>query len=230
MAGTDPARFDDPREAELAARGLALVHAAVGATSAPLALREQIERDRERARPAAGRRRLLGVLAAVGTVAAAAIAALVISLGGSSATPSVLATIRLAGAGPVLPAPKTDAQNPRQLRTQIAGLPFPTWKQFRWRASGARTDRIDGRHATTVYYDLPIGATAAYTILDGDAIPPPDGAKTVRLGGRSFHLLTQDGKRVIVWTRDGHTCVMSAPPAVPDARLVQLASLDNGGR
>jgi hypothetical protein len=227
MAGKGPARSDDPREEELAARGLALVRAAVAETSAPLALRERIERDRERARPV-GRRRTLGLVGSFAAVAAAAAVAVVISLGGAE-NPSVLATVRLAGAGPVLPAPKTDARNPRQLNTRIDGLPFPNWSRFRWRASGVRTDRVDGRDATTVYYDLPIGARAAYTILGGDAIPPPDGAKTVRRGGRAFHLLTQEGKRVVVWTRAGHTCVMSAPPAVPDARLVQLASLDAGG-
>jgi hypothetical protein len=228
MAGKHPAPSHDPREDALAERGLALVQAAVAETSAPLALRERIQRDRERARPAARRRRLVGLAGSVATVAAAAAVALVVSLGGSS-DPSVLATIRLAGAGPVLPAPKTDARNPAVLRTRIEGLPFPNWRRFRWHAAGVRTDRIDGRDATTVYYALPIGARAAYTILGGKAIPSPKRAKTVRSGGRAFHLLTQDGKRVIVWTRAGHTCVMSAPPVVPDARLVQLASLDAGG-
>ena len=42
-------------------------------------------------------------------------------------------------------------------------------------ASGARRDKIEGRDATTVYYDNPRGARAAYTILGGAAIKPPDG-------------------------------------------------------
>jgi hypothetical protein len=229
MAGKDPARTDDPREDALAARGLELVRAAVADTSAPLALRERIERDRERARPATRRRRMFGLAGSFAAVAAAAVAALVISVGESSTTPSVLATIRLAGAGPVLPAPKTAAGNPHQLRTRIDGLAFPNWSRFRWHASGVRTDRLDGRDATTVYYNLPIGANAAaYTILGGKAIAAPKGARTVRMDGRDFHLLRQGGRTVVVWTRDGHTCVMSAPSVVPDARLVQLASLDNG--
>ena len=229
MAGKDPARSDDPREDALAERGVALVRAAVADTSAPLALRERIERDRERARPA-GRRRFLGLAGSFVAVAAAAAVALVVSLGGSS-KPSVLATVRLAGAGPVLPAPARDAQNASILTTRIEGLPFPNWnRQFKWRASGARTDDLDGRKATTVYYTSPLGARAAYTILGGAAIPPPEGARTLRLRGNAYHLLTQDGRRVVVWARAGHTCVMSAPMSVPEERLLDLAAWDDGGK
>src|SRR5919202_685034 len=229
MAGTGPPLPDDPREAELAARGLELVRAAVADTSAPLALRERIERDRERARPA-GRRRFLGLAGSFVAVAAAAAVALVVSLGGSS-KPSVLATVRLAGAGPVLPAPARDAQNASILTTRIEGLPLPNWnQQFKWRASGARTDDLDGRKATTVYYTSPLGARAAYTILGGAAIPPPEDARTLRLRGHPYHLLTQDGRRVVVWDRAGHTCVMSAPMSVPEERLLDLAAWDDGGK
>jgi len=224
-----PPRPEDPREEELAARGLELVHAAVAGTSAPLALRERIERDRERARPAA-RRRLFGLAGSFAAVAAAAAAAVVISLGGST-TPSVLATVRLAAAGPVLPAPAHDARNPALLQTKIEGLPFPDWNEkFQWRAVGARTDEIEGRPAKTVYYSTPIGGRAAYTILGGDAIPAPDGARTVQLRGNAFHLLRQAGQRVVVWDRAGHTCVMSAPTAVPEQRLLEIAAWDAGGK
>ena len=230
MAGKDPARSEDPREDALAERGLALVRAAVADTSAPLALRERIERDRERARPAAARRkRLFGLAGSVATVAAAAAAALVISLGGSS-NPSVLATVRIAGGGPVLPAPAHDAKNPSLLRASIEGLPFPDWNaRFQWQASGARTDEIGGRKAKTVYYDNPAGARAAYTILGGEAIPAPDGARTVNVRGKPFYVLVRDGQRVVVWDRAGHTCVMSAPMSVPEERLLDLAAWDNGG-
>jgi hypothetical protein len=229
MAGKDPARPEDPRGDELAERGLALVRAAVAETSAPLALRERIERDRERARPVA-RRRLLGLAGSFAAVAAAAAAALVISLGGST-SPSVLATVRIAGAGPVLPAPAHDAQNPSLLRAKIEGLPFPDWKQkFQWHASGARTDEIGDRKATTVYYDNPVGARAAYTILGGEAIPAPDGARTVDVRGRPFYVLDRGGQRVVVWNRAGHTCVMTAPASVPEERLLDLAAWDNGGK
>jgi hypothetical protein len=229
MAGTGPPPFDDPQvEPELAERGRALIAAAVAETSAPLALRERIERDRERARPVARRRRL-GLGASLAAVAAAAATAVVISLGGA-ASPGVLATVQLAGKGPALPAPKPDTAHPALLKAQIEGLPFPDWDpQFKWRASGARRDEIKGRDATTVYYDGRTGARLAYTILGGAAIAPPDGARTVRLRGTTLHLINRGNQRIVVWDRAGHTCVMSAPAAVPEERLLDLAAWDAGG-
>jgi hypothetical protein len=225
----DPPRPDDPREEALAARGLDLVRAAVAETSAPLALRERIDRDRERARPAARRRRF-GLAGSFAAVAAAAAVAVVISLGGST-NPSVLASVRLAAAGPVLPPPAHDARNPALLQTKIEGLPFPDWNEtFQWRAVGERTDDIDGRKAKTVYYDNPLGARAAYTILGGDAIEPPAGARTVRVRGADFHVLRRGGQRIVVWDRGGHTCVMAVPTSVPEAKLLNLAAWDAGGK
>lgn len=229
MAGTGPPLSDDPEvERELAERGRALIAAAVAETAAPLALRERIERDRERSRPVA-RRRWLGLGGAVAGVAAAAVAALVISVGGTPA-PGVLATVQLAGKGPALPAPRHDPANPALLQAKIEGLPFPDWNaRFEWRASGARRDRIEDRDATTVYYDNPLGARLAYTILGGEAIKAPDGARTMRIRGNDFHTMTRGDQRIVVWDRDGHTCVMSAPMSVPEARLLELAAWDAGG-
>ena len=229
MAGTGPPPSDDPNvDHELAERGRVLIAAAVAETSAPLALRERIERERERARPAA-RRRWLGIAAPFAAVAAAAVVAIAISLGGTSA-PGVLATVELAGKGPALPAPRHDPAHPALLRAQIEGLPFPDWNQrFQWRAAGARRDTIEGRDATTVYYDSRVGARLAYTILGGAAIEPPDDARTVRVRGKDFHVMYRGGQRIVVWNRAGHTCVMSAPEAVPEARLIDLAAWDAGG-
>ena len=100
----------DPLDDELAERGRALIAAAVAETMAPLALRERIEADRARAGQRGGARRsrgLLGKLVPAGGIVAAAVVALVLILGGSSA-PSVLATASLATRGPVLPAPAED--------------------------------------------------------------------------------------------------------------------------
>jgi len=229
MAGTGPPPSSDPQvEHALAERGRALVAAAVAETSAPLGLRERIDRDRERARPVARRRRL-GLAGSLAAVTAAAVAAVVISLGGT-AEPGVLATVQLAGKGPVLPAPKHDPARPALLQAKIDGLPFPDWnRQFQWRASGARRDRLEGRDATTVYYDSPLGARLAYTILGGDKIKPPDGARTVNMRGTDFHVLYRGNRRIVVWDRAGHTCVMTAPAVVPEQRLLDLAAWDAGG-
>jgi hypothetical protein len=229
MPGNGPPPSGDPQvERELAERGHALIVAAVAQTAAPLALRERIERDRERARPGV-RRRWLGLAGSFAAVAAAAVVAIAISLGGTSA-PGVLATVELAGKGPALPAPGHDPMHPALLQTRIEGLPFPDWnRKFQWRAAGARRDMIEGRDATTVYYDSRLGNRLAYTILGGAAIEPPDGARTVRVRGKSFYLMNRDGQRIVVWNRAGHTCVMSAPSAVPQQRLLSLAAWDAGG-
>jgi hypothetical protein len=229
MAGTDhPFPEDDPRERELAERGRELVAMAVAETSAPLALRERLERQREGARPSS-RRRWLGLGASFAAVAAAAVTALVINLGGAS-SPSVLATVELAAPGPTLPAPKHDVKNKALLQAKIDGLPFPDWNErFQWRASGARQDEIEGRHSKTVYYDNPKGARAAYTILGGSEIKAPEGARRVDVRGHPYYVIDSGARRIVVWYRDGHTCVMSAPKAIPQAKLLDLAAWDDGG-
>jgi hypothetical protein len=226
-----PTPQDPRREDELAERGRVLVATAVAETSAPVALRARIEelgRERAQARPST-RRRWLGLAASFAAVAAAAVVALVISLGGAS-SPSVLATVSLAGPGPNLPAPKPDPNNDALLQTKLEGLPFPDWDgAFRWRAVGARKDEIEGRRATTVYYDSPRGARTAYTILGGDRIPVPEDARPVDIRGETYHVMNRGDRRIVVWNRDGHTCVMSAPMSVPESRLLALAAWDDGG-
>jgi hypothetical protein len=40
-----------------------------------------------------------------------------------------------------------------QLATAVDGVTFPYWEdRFAWRSTGARTDRLDGRTVTTVFY------------------------------------------------------------------------------
>jgi hypothetical protein len=219
----------DPDDDDLAERGRELVAAAVAETQAPLALRERLETQRERAQPARRRRRI-GIAGSLAAIGAAVAAALVISLNGAGGTPSVLATVQLAGGGPTLPAPKVDAGNRNLLDAELDGVPFPEWNaKFRWRATGARRDEIEGRPATTVFYDNPRGARAAYTILGGAAIDPPQGARTVHKNGFELHVLRRGMQQVVVWDRNGHTCVMSAPASVPEERLIALAAWDAGG-
>jgi hypothetical protein len=224
-----PPAGEDPREDELAERGRGLVATAVGQTYAPPALRERIQTERERTRRAQ-RWRARGLAGSLAAAVAAVVVALVVSLNGAGAAPTVPAIVELAEGGPTLPAPARDARNPNILDTRIEGLPFPEWDaDFRWPAVGERRDEIDGRNAATVFYDSPRGARAAYTILGGDAIEPPDGARTVHANDQELWLLRRGDQRIVVWNRDGHTCVMSAPAAVPEKRLVELAAWDAGG-
>jgi hypothetical protein len=218
----------DPADDELAERGRALIAAAVAETRAPLALRERLEADRSRAGSRRAAPRGFRLLAPItGLVAAAAVAVVLITGGG---TPSVLATASLATKGPVLPAPKEDPANEAVLRASVEGVPFPYWgDSFQWKAVGARDDKIEGRAAKTVYYENPKGMRAAYTILGGDPIDPPSGARKVTDNGTELWVTTNNGRRVVTWKRGDKTCVMSAPLAIPEHKLLDLASWKGNG-
>ena len=217
----------DPLDDELAERGRALIAAAVAETMAPLALRERIEADRQRA-PKRSRGRLGLLLPAGGLVAAAAVA-LVLVLGGPNA-PTVLATASLATGGPVLPAPAEDESNMTVLKASMQGVPFPYWGgSFQWEAVGARDDKIEDRSAKTVYYENPKGVRAAYTILGGDTIDAPSGSYKKTRSGIELSITQDKGRRIVTWTRAGHTCVLSAPIAVPEEKLLELASWKGKG-
>jgi hypothetical protein len=222
----------DPLDDELAERGRLLIAAAVAETMAPLALRERIEADTQRAgkRGAGARSRgRLGRLLPAGGLVAVAVVALVLVLGNGNA-PSVLATASLATGGPVLPAPAEDSANGAVLKASMQGVPFPYWgDSFQWEAVGARDDKIKDRSARTVFYDNPKGARAAYTILGGDKIDAPSGAHKETRNATTLWITQDKGRRIVTWTRGGHTCVLSAPLAVPEQKLLQLASWKGKG-
>ena len=220
----------DPADDELAERGRALIAAAVAETRAPLALRERIEADRQRAGTQRRAPRRWGVFAPVAGVLAAAVVAIVLVTGGGGA-PSVLATAALATKGPVLPAPAENPSNGAVLSASVEGVPFPYWgESFRWKAVGARDDKIEGRTAKTVYYENAKGLRAAYTILGGDAIDPPSGATKRTDNGITLWVTVDKGRRVVTWKRGGQSCVMSAPMAIPEQKLLDLASWKGKGR
>jgi hypothetical protein len=226
----EPTPTPNPADDALAERGRALVAAAVADTLAPLSLRERIEADRARARSGgtARRRGLARVLVPAGGVIAAAIVAIVLATGGGAST-SVLATASLATKGAVLPAPKEDGANKALLQASNDGVPFPYWDDIGWEASGARIDTINGRDAKTVFYDNAKGVRAAYTILGGDAIDPPEDAHTHEVNGTTLHTTERGGRRIVTWERQGKTCVLSAPLAVPEGKLLELAAWNGKG-
>jgi hypothetical protein len=229
----DPHTPLDPLDEQLAERGRALIAAAVAETHAPLALRERIEADRSRAvsRGVRGRRRRLrGLLLPAGGLAAALVVAVIVVAGGGGA-PSVVATASLATRGPVLPAPDEDKANGAVLKASVEGVPFPYWDDsFQWKAVGARDDKIEDRQARTVYYKNAKGAQAAYTILGGDAVDPPSNARKQTENGIVLWVTQDSGRRIVTWRRGGHTCVLSAPIAVPEQKLLELASWKGKGR
>jgi hypothetical protein len=228
----DPPTPLDPIDEQLVERGRALIVAAVAEARAPLGLRERIEADRSRA--AGGgvrrRRRLLALLIPAGGLAAALVVAVIVVSGGGGA-PSVVATASLAARGPVLPAPREDGANGAVLKASVDGVPFPYWDDsFQWKAVGARDDKIEDRQALTVYYQNGKGAQAAYTILGGDAIHAPSEARKQTQNGIVLWVTQDSGRRIVTWQRSGHTCVLSAAIAVPEQKLLELASWKGKGR
>jgi hypothetical protein len=157
------------------------------------------------------------------------VVAVVVVTGGGGA-PSVLATASLAAKGPVLPAPAEDEANKALLKSSIEGVPFPYWGELKWESTGARDDKIEGRDARTVYYANPKGVRAAYTILGGDAIDPPSDAAKRTDKGVQLYVVEDKGRRVVTWERNGHTCVLSAPLAVPEQKLLDLAAWQGKGK
>jgi hypothetical protein len=157
-------------------------------------------------------------------VAALVVALMLVLSGGARSTPDVsqvsAATLRTATT--LAPAESTSARG--TLTAVVDGIAFPYWDgRFGWRASGARTDRIDGRTVTTVFYDDAGGQRIGYAILAGTPAPGSSGGTVVWRAGTAYRLLTLHGAPAVAWQRAGHLCVV-AGRGVSSATLLQLAS------
>jgi hypothetical protein len=141
-----------------------------------------------------------------------------------------VAVASAAQAGPTHGAPPADPSHQDLLARAVDGVAFPDWSdRFSWKASGERSDTIEGRATRTVFYSGPAGARAAYTIVSGHALGVPAGARAQTVRGIELHVARGGAGQVVTWERNGHTCVMSAPASVPTSRLLELAAWDGGG-
>jgi hypothetical protein len=175
------------------------------------------------------RSRLGPRLAAGGAIAAAVIAlALAAGLsGGGSQTLSVHDASALAQRPATAPAPAESRGDRRELAANVEGVSFPYWgDRFRWRTTGSRSDHIDGRTVTTIFYANGRGRRIGYSIVAGSAPSQPSGGVVTRRDGTPYRLLTQNGAPVISWVRGGHLCVVSGH-GVDGATLLRLASWDD---
>jgi anti-sigma factor RsiW len=190
------------------------------AERAPARLRLRIQGQRVRRVRGPHVRTGYGVLA--GAIAAAAVAVVLVLPGGAPGSPSVSQAAGLALRGPLAPAPAPDSTDPRtKLADRFQGVYFPNYlATLGWRAVGMRRDRLDGRPATTVYYQRRDGLVA-YTIVGAPALSPPSGLVT-RLNGFELRAFSLASRTVVTWRRAGHTCVLSAA-RVPVGVLEQLA-------
>ena len=190
---------------------------------APARLRAEVDRRRGAARPA--RRpghRLAGLRVPIAVAAVALLALALVLPGALKGGPSVADAAALAQKPPTRPAPAAVPGTPQLLKAAVDGVPFPNYAaKFGWKPAGARQDNVSGRDATTVYYSKG-GRTIAYTIVAGDALDRPDGARTTTRDGVTYDTLRSGGRTLVTWKRGGNTCVLSST-AVRSAELIALA-------
>ena len=197
-------------------RAVAATRAVAQRESAPLHLRL----DRPTVAPHRRARRTPTFAAALAGAAGAIVWTLAaLGSSGSGLTVAQAATLANRPAIAAVTQPREDQVTLPHL--SAAGLPFPYWDdRFHWRATGSRTDLVDGRTLTTVFYRRG-GQTTAYTIVSGPALAV--GTHT-RIG-----TLSSADRHVVTWLRRGHTCVLSGR-GVPFAALVRLVAWRGHGR
>lgn len=218
MSHPDPS----PHERAAAERALTAIRAANAATSAPPRLRARLSTARKPAR----RGLALGL---AGALAAAALVAVLLLPNGTPGGPTVSSAAVLATRPAAEPAPAVLAGRPALLDREAAEIPFPNWAPpFRWRATGARSDRIAGRRAVTVFYEKG-GRRVGYTIVEGAGLAKPRGARATTRSGIELRSLRLGPRAVVTWRRAGHTCILVGGPGVRPAELLALASWRDGG-
>jgi len=167
-------------------------------------------------------------LAAVGALAAAVVAlAVAFSLSGSSSTLSVRDAVALTHRAATHPPPAENSRDRRELAAAVDGVSFPYWGgHLGWRTTGSRSDHVDGRTVTTIFYENSHGKRIGYSIVAGAAPSQGSGGVVSRRDGTPYRLLTIDGAPVVTWQRNGHLCIVSGH-GVGGATLLRLASWDD---
>jgi hypothetical protein len=214
--------FDAPAPERLHRQGESLVAAPAGRGRRGHAA----SADRGSASRAPHRRPFSTVgFAAAGVAAIAVVAiAIAVAFGGGSHTLSLRQAAAPTLRAATLPAPVESKANHAELTAAVGGVRFPYWgERFGWHSSGTRSDRIDGRAVTTVFYTDAAGRRIGYAILAGTPAPRVDGGTVAWNGGVPYRLLSENGTAVVTWQRDGHLCVVSGR-GVSGATLLKLAS------
>jgi anti-sigma factor RsiW len=207
-------------------RGLAATQA-LAEEPAPESLREAVEARRRVPESRRGRaRRLVPRLALAGALAVV-VAVVAAVLSGGPGAPTVAEAARVAERAPSGPAPRPLDDGGTQLALDVEGVVFPDLLQsYGWQAVGMRRDEIDGRDATTVFYEKE-GRRIAYVIVAGQGLLRPSGSPSTTRDGVRFHTLQLDGRLAVTWRRLGRTCILSGP--VPQDELLTLASWRGDG-
>jgi anti-sigma factor RsiW len=218
-----------PELQELLERQRRAVTAMQELTSEPVPTSLQAAVEARRRAPRASRglpRWLMPRVAVAGALAAAiAIVAAVVFTGGPAA-PTVAEAARFAAEAPSGPAPRATGDGAR-LAADVEGVVFPDLlRSYGFRAVGVNRGKIDGREATTVFYEKG-GRRIAYVVVAGTGLPRPAAAESTTREGVLFQTLRVDGRLVVTWRRLGHTCVLVG--AAPRSELLTLASWRGDG-
>jgi hypothetical protein len=203
-----------------------------GGPVASPALRAAI--DGRSARPARARYRWLRRPALAVGALAAVLAVAVLLGGGPASEPSVAAALELGMRPATAPAAPPVPARPTRLAHAVDGVAFPNWARarvmpmppFAWKPVGTRSDRLDGRRADTVFYEH-MDHRVAYTIIAGEALDPPAHARQRMVAGRRLWESRDGNRDVVVFTRQGHTCVL-AGHVISRRTLERLATWHSG--
>jgi hypothetical protein len=200
------------------------LHRQVESMIADSSRRRDVHHDNTRARSF----RLGPRLAAGGAFAAVLVAlAIAVGLTGGSSKLSVRDASALSLRQATSAAPGESSSDHRQLTAAVDGVSFPYWSgHFGWRSTGSRTDRVDGRTITTVFYANRRGQRVGYSIVAGSAPAQMSGGVVSTRDGTPYRLLTVNNVAVVTWERNGRLCVVSGR-GVSGSTLLALASWDD---
>jgi hypothetical protein len=202
--------------AKLAEQRRAVAIVAAIDVEAPARLLERLRHPQPARRPRRRRFTRRGLIAVVAVLAILAL------LAARDHGLDVRGEAHLALARATLAPPAQSATDHAVLTAAVGGAAFPNWRGRGWRATGARSDALDGRSVETVFYDSSGYGRAGYSIVAGSPLAI-GGAQSVRqYAGVSYAVLKFDGATVVTWRRDGHTCVLASRRA-PVAVLLGLA-------
>jgi hypothetical protein len=128
----------------------------------------------------------------------------------------------LALARATLAPPPQSAPDHAVLMAAVDGVAFPAWRGLGWRATGARSDELDGHSVETVFYSSSEYGRIGYSIVAASPLAIGGAQSVLHADGVSYAVLKVDGATVVTWRRDGHTCVLASRRA-PAVVLLGLA-------
>jgi hypothetical protein len=160
----------------------------------------------------------------IAAVAAVALALLLALPGVLRSEPTVVRAAGLVHRPASEPTPRTLPGTPAMLDRAVEGVAFPDWAaEHGWRAQGARSDDVGGRQTETVFYEHQ-GHRISYTIVAGPPLEIPKHARRFRVDGMALAAFRDPQRHdVLVFERDGHTCVLSGHVLHAET-LVKLAT------